>query len=748
MAEKPSQARNFARAFFGNERTFEGTYQGQQLRIVPLRGHLFELESPGQQYKGAEAIESWKLETLPWDESRFQWKFGLRKDARSVLSNAKTQLKDVDEIVIATDDDPGTHEGSGLACEVLLYGGISAPMYSRMYFVDESAKEVQKAFKSRKPLPHDLRTWSEWKVAFFRNRWDFLAGLQETRAATVIGGGWDYVLRNGRLKSAMLVLVGSQLERVASYQKIPFFQNRFHDDYGVDYVNPEEPQFKERSQVPNVYHASRVVMDGRERKHAAPPRLMDLASVSATLAKDGLTSKQVLDIYQSLYESQIVSYPRTEDRTITPEQFDELAQNVDAIARVVGVDTRLLTHRAPRKTHVKPKGAHGANRPGPNVPRSLADLDAEFGRGAGAIYELVARSALAMFAEDYEYDHEVGHIADYPAFVGSVNVPVTDGWHAVLGRELVDEDADANAQGLGTTAGPYVYEGYPPRPQRPTMKWLMGQLERRNVGTGATRTSTYAEVTAPNAKGSSKKSQLLVDTRGTISMAPAGERAYQLLPGTHIGSLELTEQVFEQMAAIERGELDPEQVLAHVRDFVTEDIETMQANAAKQGIQAAAPVEVERVQGTWQGKPVEFKRVFSGHRFTDKEVASLLAGETVSFDAVSKEGRPYTATGTLGESTFKGRKIFGFQLAPRADVGDMVSGTFKRKKVSFKRTFSGHRFTDEEVEALLAGKTISFEAISKAGNPYTATGALGTKTWKGRKIFGFQLDTSGWGKRK
>ena len=154
------------------------------------------------------------------------------------------------------------------------------------------------------------------------------------------------------------------------------------------------------------------------------------------------------------------------------------------------------------------------------------------------------------------------------------------------------------------------------------------------------------------------------------------------------------------------------------------------------------------MQGTWRGKPVEFKRVFSGHRFTDAEVTSLLAGETVSFDAVSKEGRPYTATGALGESTFKGRKIFGFQLAPRADADDMVSGTFKRKKVSFKRTFSGHRFTDEEVEALLAGKTISYEATSKAGNPYTATGALGTKTWKGRKIFGFQLDTSGWGKRK
>ena len=674
IAEKPSQARNFARAFFGNERTVEGDYQGQRIRIVALRGHLYELSEPSKQYKGADALAKWDLSTMPWDASRFSWKFGLRDDAKSTVANAKAQLAGCSEIVIATDDDPGTHEGSGLACEVLFNGNITAPRYSRMYFVDESVKEVQKAFAGRKALPENLRQWSEWKVAFFRNRWDYLVGLQETRAATCIGGGWDYVLRCGRLKSAICRLVGDQLKKIAEYKKVPYFQNRFKDDHGVDYINPAEPQFNEKSRVPSTYRTSRVVVDSTQRKHSAPPKMMDLAALSAALAPKGLTSKQVLSIYQKMYEFNgngrggYVSYPRTEDKTITPEQFDELAKNVDTIARVVGIDPRTLTHRAARPTHVKPKGAHGANRPGPVVPASLEALDRDFGRGAGAIYELLARSALAMFAEDYVYDHQTGHVADYPDFKGFANVPVSDGWHAVLGGDLVDADADENALGLGTTADPYVYEGYPPKPQQPTMRWLMKQLEMRNVGTGATRTSTYAEVTAPDSSSARKKAQLLVDKRGRIEMAPAGEACYKILPGTRIGSLDLTEGVFAQMADIEAGRLDPERALAEIAGVVASDIEVMRGNAAASGLKSAAEVSAERdaveyVDCVWKGKSERFKRVWSGHRFTDEEVAALKAGKKIEFQATSaRTGNEYTATGALGYGTFKGRKFFGFQL--------------------------------------------------------------------------------------
>lgn len=713
IAEKPSQARNFAKAFFGSERTMQGRVGSDEVRIVALRGHLYELEPPDKQYQGADALLQWSLDTIPWDETKFGWKFGTRGDARSVITTVKAQLKGCTEIVIATDDDPGTHEGSGLACEVLLNAQITAPKYSRMYFVDESAKEVLKAYQHRKALPHDLTTWPEWKVAFFRNRWDYLAGLQETRVATIIGGGWDYVLRNGRLKSAMTVIVGDQLKAIAAYKKIPYFENRFRDDHGVVYTNPDEPKFKTKDEVPNTYHTSGVTVDSKTMKRSAPPRLMDLAAISAALAPKGINAKTVLATYQTGYEKfHFLSYPRTEDKTITPEQFDELKANVPAIARLLGINARLLTHTAARPTHVKPKGAHGANRPGPVVPTSLSECD-QMGPGGREIYELVARSALAMFAEDYEYERQVGHVTDYLKFVGTANVPKADGWHAVLGGDLVDDDADANALGLGTRAEPFVHEGYPPKPQKPTMKWLMKQLEKRNVGTGATRTSTYSDVTQADSPRARKKGQLLIDKRGTISMAPAGELTYQLLPGTNIGSLDLTERVFAQMAAIEAGKLDPDAALAEIKDFVLADVAIMEKNAKAGGLTPAAPVvAAETVTGAFGGKQVTFKRLFSGHRFTDDEVARLLRGEVIEFEATSKGGRPYTAKGQLGYGTFKGHKTFGFQLDTSGwGGGSSSSGT----KKGCPDAWSGHTFTAAEKKDLEDGLPVLAEFTWRSG---------------------------------
>lgn len=52
----------------------------------------------------------------------------------------------------------------------------------------------------------------------------------------------------------------------------------------------------------------------------------------------------------------------------------------------------------------------------------------------------------------------------------------------------------------------------------PTMKWLMKQLEKRGMGTGATRTSTYSEVANDKAKY-----PLLTEEGRKLRLAQAGE---------------------------------------------------------------------------------------------------------------------------------------------------------------------------------------------------------------------------------
>ena len=695
LTEKPSASRNFAKALGG----MKGTYNGENYVIVASRGHLYEFVDPVDQVKGdalQEKYRSWSLQYLPWDEKDFAWKKTLKKDGKTTLSAIKAGLAGCDEIVIATDDDP-TGEGELLAWEILDACKFHPAKWSRMYFTDEAPASIQKAFKSRVEIK-SMATDMDYVKADLRSKTDYMS-MQHTRIATKCGDGHS-VLRQGRLKSVMVKFVGDAIEAVKNYKKIPYYENRFKDENGVSYSDPDATRYKTRSDVPGGLTSSAVIVDSKQMKSTTPPKLLDLAGMSAILSGKGVKAKAVLEVYQKMYEDQIVSYPRTEDKTITKEQFDELLPLVDKIAGVVGVDTKLLTHRTPRSTHVKNQGAHGANRPGINVPKSLEELK-KYGNIAPAIYELLAKNFLAMFGEDYEYELQKGHLEKYPSYKGSVSVPKKLGYKAIFNNE--DPDENENAKGLGTKADPFIYEGFPPKPPMPTMKWLMKQLEKYDVGTGATRTSIYAEVTSEKAKF-----PLLKETKGKLTMTEYGDMSYALLPGTHIGDVKFTESLMQDMRDVAAGKKKPEDCLRAFQQIVIDDMKVMQENANKTKKEGTIKMsnDVERVQGTWNGQQISFKREWSGHRFTDGEVADLLAGKTIVIDATSsKTGKPFQCEGRLEEQIYNDKTYVGFK-----NLGFIAA---------FPDEWCEHKFTADERTALEAGQKVQITAKSKKGKDFT-----------------------------
>lgn len=706
LNEKPSQARNFAAALGGAS----GTYNGEQYSIAVACGHLYEYVDPDMQVPVSvqAKYKSWDLANLPWDENDFAWKYAAKKDAAATLKTIKTSLSKCDEICIATDDDP-TGEGQLLAAEILLELGLKPKKLTRMYFADESKKEIRKAFVGRVVIPN-LLIDPDYKKALFRSRWDMLS-MQWTRIATKCGDGMT-VIREGRLKSAMKKIVGDQLTAIQKYVKKPFYQNRFKDENSIVYINPEEPQFEKKTDVPNTYHDSDVVVDSIERKTSAPPKLLDIAGIAARLAPLGISSKDCLSIYQKMYESNVVSYPRTEDKFITPEQFNDLLPLIDKIAAVVDVDTSLLTHRQPRPTHVKTGCAHGANRPGLSVPKSLAWLDTQFGTGASLIYSLLAKSYLSMLGEDYEYESQKGHVKDYPKFVGSTNIPKKLGYKAIFGDSDEDGSDDGTAAGLGRHANPFIHEGFPPKPVQPTMRWLFTQLEKNDVGTGATRASTYAEIS--DAKSSTA---IFKDTKGKIALTDAGWMGYKLLPGTHIGDVRITEKVMSDMRRIAKGEADASDCLHEIQQMIRDDMEVMKNNSVTMRKEmnitmsdSNAPAK-EKYEGTWNGKPVKFSREWGGHKFSDEECERLCSGEEIIVDGlVSKDGKKYAVTGKLAEQSYNGRKFVGFDRTGFANTG----------KAEIPDEWCKHVFTADEKELLKNGESVELEGcISKKGNIFS-----------------------------
>lgn len=712
LAEKPSAARNFAKALGGQS----GTYNGEPYVIAFARGHLFELKQPVDQVASAkrERYASWALKDLPWDPNDFAFEREKKKDTSKLLADIKKTLSSCDSIAVCTDLDP-SGEGFLLAWEVISELGLAHKPIYRMYFTDESPASIQKAFVSRKriasPEDHD-----EYRMAWLRSRWDFLS-MQWTRIASELVDK-RAIVRQGRLKSAMTVLVGDQLKAHKAWKKVPFYESRFRDENGVMYIDPDAQRFAHESDVDlSGLHASSVTVDSQTMKRSGPPRMLDLAGLSALLSAKGVKAAEVLKTYQALYEAQICSYPRTEDKHVTKEQFAELVRNAPAIARAVGIDPSLLTHTAARSTHVKDSGAHGANRPGPNIPSSLAEVESKYGKTGAMIYELLARSALAVLAEDYEYEAQKGHVTDFPAYVGSCSVPKKQGWKAVLGgASMADDDDDANnGAGLGTQAKPFVHEGVPSQPVAPTVKWLMKQLERRDVGTGATRTSTFAEVSSSKARY-----PLMDETKGRISLTETGEISYRLLPGTHIGDLAITERVFSDMKAVAKGEKQADDVLAEVARLVTDDIAVMTANAQtmRKDLGMGDYVEKEYFEGTWEktGAHVRFNRTWSGHRFTDQECMDLLAGKDIEITATSKRtGDDFMVIGSFGEYEFEGRKCIGF-------IPDFTKPTSATKRGVAPKSMLGVKLTDEQRAKIEAGEKVKVKGMKskKSGKTFDA----------------------------
>ncbi len=578
VAEKPSAARNFAQALGG----MQGAWRGERYRIVALHGHVRTLRPPEDQVGEAERdrIASWELDDLGWDASRFQWRKATPKGCGTFLIALHDALQGASEAVIATDDDP-TGEGEVIAWEALECVKWAGRV-TRMYFEDESPGSVRRAFEGRVAI-ESMQRDGDYVKGHLRERWDLLS-MQFTRACTAVARqkGPCPAVRQGRLKSVVVSLVGAQQAAYEGYVRRPYYEARFRDGNGNIFArqveDPDAIRFPDPSQVDlSGLAASKVEVDSRRRKAAAPGALLDLSALSAILARRGFSPDAVLKTYQAMYEAQVVSYPRTEDRTVTAAQYGQLLPLAPRIAAVVGVDPSLLTRTEPRPSHIGTGLAHGANRPGAKVPESLGSLR-RFGECGPAIYEVLARGYLSILCEDYAYDLVKAHVAGFPEYVSESRVPVPgcEGFKAVFDRDAaLDGGKGEGAQTgeFGATAAPYVHEGAPKRPQRPTMAWLSRRLERLDVGTGATRTGTVADVSA---KGD--PAALLVEAKGVLSLTELGKVGYLLAKGTRIADPDVTRSLHERMEAAGRFEADPEEVLAEVAGMVMADAARMQAN--------------------------------------------------------------------------------------------------------------------------------------------------------------------------
>lgn len=729
ITEKPSAGRNFATALGGAS----GTFEGDQYVIVNLYGHIMETGNPEElaldQYK--ETVGGFSNITgIPWSASYFDFnkkklKKGLGETGAKTYKNIKQYLQSGYIPVVASDiDEMG--EGDLLVHEILISLNYTGKIY-REYHVDEGPKYIIEAMQNKKVV---TRNDPKFLMAFARSNSDYLS-QQLTRFATITLQERGYQLPGpvpfGRLKSRILTLLGSQIDAIKAYKPSSVFESRYKLDKLV-LSNKDMKQFKTKDE----WEADGLPFQAKVREvkqvpgTTKPPKPLTFTKLTGMMSQQGIPAKKTIDLFQKMYESQILSYPRTADNFITPGQFQEMLPLVDDILDLISLPSAAFTHRAPRPTHVHEGGAHGALRPGLKLPKSLDALDQEFGKGAAAIYKAVASRFLMMFLEDTEWVRHEYETETNPVFKGSIKIITKQG---VTDPDEDTSDIQTSLPDLSKMAELYPHEVKSTKPANPTTQWLLNQLEKENVGTSATQPQTVAEMTGTSQRHPIRDGKIL-------SLSMIGQVGYLAAKDTRIGSTDGTHFIHDLIKSVYKGTKTPEDVYREFTDLLVSDMAIIKASEIpleKIGI----PKRQARVMatGNWQGQEIQFNRVFAKHTFTDEEVQQLLAGQTITIDAKDKDDNDIKLTGKLAEQTYQGHNYIGF----KTQRPGQVEGVWQGKQISYKGQFMDHVFTDDENTKLLAGETIHI-ITHKDDKEYKVYGKLEVQTYQGRKYVGFKAN--------
>lgn len=580
ITEKPSAMQNFSKALGGDQGQLEN---GGNYQLVSLQGHIMRLLEPHQMVSPVleEKIKRWGIpETASdiWDHRIFSWKKEMLPGKEKVLENLRSFLPRTKNIVIATDNDP-SGEGDLLVWEVLDFLHNNRNVL-RLDFSDESRNSILRAFRNLRPVDTNLNI--PVRKAEIRQRFDFLTQQYVRIATTLTQSSLEKreVINEGRLKTIILSKIYNQFELNRSFMPTTTYKVKYVDN---DELGENSHKFSDRDEehvfnspieannsIASMVEAATVIEEDVKYAKRAIPILPDLSTLSGQMAKLGATSKVVLETYQKMYEKGYVSYPRTQDRKITNEQFEELRPVSESIANVIEADKSVLDFRKPStllaKRFIEDGGSHGANRPGTRVPDSLQELD-EFGEFAQAIYLYLARRFLALFSKDATIATYSAHLSEYPKMTASKSIIVEPNWYLIIEP---NKNFFSVWEGFNKVAFPIVDEAVTSRPPLMTQKTLMDFLFRQQIGTGATRVQTLAKLV---------DEKMVIEERGGIlTNSEKGMYGARIMQGTMLASEDTTKFLHKQIDDYGQGVISEDQVLRQVKEMLKNDIPIMKSN--------------------------------------------------------------------------------------------------------------------------------------------------------------------------
>lgn len=584
LCEKPSQARDIAK-FIGAGQRGDGFLSGPGVTVTWARGHLLEQAEPeayGEQYGNP-----WRLDVLPLVPQ--QWKLEVKKDARSQFSVINRLLKQVDEVVIATDAD---REGEVIARELLEYCRFQGRVF-RLWLSALDDASIRSALANIWPSE---KTEALYRAGVGRGRADWVTGMNLTRLYTLKAreAGISGVMSVGRVQTPTLAIVVRRDLEIENFIPKPYsdvIATLISDNIAfpvkwvvaAQYCDEEGRCIRAgiAAQVVELCRqtASATVIDCQtKRQKKSAPLAFSLGSLQQACAeKFGMPAQQVLDIAQSLYEThKLTTYPRT-DCGYLPVSMREEVRAV--LAALMQTDPSLKSHPALAQLDTslvsriwndkKITAHHGI------IPTKQAGDLSRLSTDERNVYQLIRQHYLAQFLPQMEVDAtEATFNISGQLFRTTGNVVVVAGWKALFTEpsRTAQIPADGNEDKEGVSRLPPLQAGQTCRVQgaeekrlqtKPPVPYNDGTLiaamtnaasfvtdaalkkvlkENAGIGTEATRAGIIDTLV---------KRGFLVRDKKVLRSTPTGRDLVSALPSalTSPGLTALWEQLLDEVAA-------------------------------------------------------------------------------------------------------------------------------------------------------------------------------------------------------
>lgn len=574
IAEKRSVGVSIAKAI-GATSSAEGYMYGNDYIVSWCVGHLIGL-ADASSYD--EKFVKWAVSDLPIIPK--DWHYEIFKDKGKQFGILKKLMQDekVAELICATD---AGREGELIFRLVYNMAGCKKPV-KRLWISSLENSAILEGFANL----HDSSEFDNlFEAASCRAKADWLVGINSTRLFSKI---YNKKLLVGRVQTPTLAMLAERDKKIKSFSKEKFFITHITAD-GLTADSERISDEGVAKQIAEACSNKQAVVEliNKERKIENPPKLYDLTTLQREANRYfGFTAQQTLDLVQSLYEKQLLTYPRTDSRYITEDMSDTVKRVLYIVQKSLplfsGLNVAPNTKRIIDNSKVSD---HHAIIPTAEIEKT--DIDA-LPITERQILELVSMQLLCAVSDKHVYDELKvtlsceGHFFKH-YFVASCKTEIQMGWREICEKFKTSLKSNNEDEKLSNASNVFnlsegdilenikssVSEHYTSPPKAFTEDTLLSAMEtagkedfdddteKKGLGTPSTRAGIIEKLVKSG----------FVERKGR-SLIPTeeGSELVKILPKT-ITSPTMTAEWENALMQIERGKLSGEEFLKNIEDF-------------------------------------------------------------------------------------------------------------------------------------------------------------------------------------